>query len=88
MVSSQAEQQALGEKVPHMSWIGLRRDPNAPWLWVDGCHAEEPSTYWNSGEPNNYKGKEDCVEMASSGKWNDLICAQKHHYVCEMPGNS
>jgi hypothetical protein len=39
---------------------------------------------WNSGEPNNSSGNEDCAEVYdASGVWNDLACATAMPYVCE-----
>nr|XP_032642241.1 pulmonary surfactant-associated protein D-like [Chelonoidis abingdonii]XP_032642242.1 pulmonary surfactant-associated protein D-like [Chelonoidis abingdonii] len=39
---------------------------------------------WQTGEPNNDKGIEDCVEVHSSGKWNDKSCGEKRLIVCEF----
>ncbi|KAJ1142391.1 hypothetical protein NDU88_008717 [Pleurodeles waltl] len=39
---------------------------------------------WASKEPNNEKGIEDCVEMPSSGKWNDRSCGDKRLVICEF----
>ncbi|XP_065407849.1 pulmonary surfactant-associated protein D-like [Chrysemys picta bellii] len=39
---------------------------------------------WQTGEPNNDKGVEDCVEVYSSGKWNDKSCGEKRLIVCEF----
>ncbi|XP_075466269.1 pulmonary surfactant-associated protein D-like [Ascaphus truei] len=39
---------------------------------------------WNPNEPNNDKGVEDCVEMYTTGKWNDKNCNEKHLVVCEF----
>ncbi|EMP28762.1 Pulmonary surfactant-associated protein D [Chelonia mydas] len=39
---------------------------------------------WQTGEPNNDKGIEDCVEVYSSGKWNDKPCGEKRLIVCEF----
>ncbi|KAM7169882.1 mannose-binding protein C-like isoform 1-T5 [Macrochelys suwanniensis] len=38
---------------------------------------------WASNEPNNSEGIEDCVEVHSSGKWNDKSCAEKRLIICE-----
>ncbi|KAK6484063.1 mannose-binding protein A-like [Huso huso] len=41
-------------------------------------------TKWSQGEPNDYKGKEDCVEMVSSGSWNDKNCGEERLVVCQF----
>ncbi|XP_030426746.1 pulmonary surfactant-associated protein D-like isoform X2 [Gopherus evgoodei] len=38
---------------------------------------------WASNEPNNAEGIEDCVEVYSSGKWNDKSCGEKRLIICE-----
>uniref|UniRef100_A0A8C3SZG0 C-type lectin domain-containing protein n=1 Tax=Chelydra serpentina TaxID=8475 RepID=A0A8C3SZG0_CHESE len=38
---------------------------------------------WASNEPNNSEGIEDCVEVHSSGNWNDRSCAEKRLIICE-----
>nr|XP_015194879.1 PREDICTED: L-selectin-like [Lepisosteus oculatus] len=35
-----------------------------------------------AGEPNNLRGKEDCVEMSGGGTWNDAPCGQQKNFVC------
>nr|XP_060631800.1 collectin-10 [Anolis sagrei ordinatus] len=40
---------------------------------------------WKEGEPQNVTGEEDCVEMLSTGKWNDTECHLTMYFVCEFP---
>ena len=93
IVNSQAEQRALTSKISGSKsmWIGLYRDPKdkSRWLWVDG--SRPTYTYWNSGEPNNSGGDEDCGEMISKNrghKWNDMPCKFSFPYICETNGKS
>ncbi|XP_074856181.1 uncharacterized protein LOC142016030 isoform X2 [Carettochelys insculpta] len=39
---------------------------------------------WNTKEPSNSNGNEDCVELHSNGKWNDRFCGEKRLIVCEF----
>ncbi|OCT71992.1 pulmonary surfactant-associated protein D isoform X2 [Xenopus laevis] len=39
---------------------------------------------WDALEPNNDKGVEDCVEIYTTGKWNDKSCQEIRLIVCEF----
>ncbi|XP_028585044.2 uncharacterized protein LOC114597103 [Podarcis muralis] len=39
---------------------------------------------WLQGEPNNEKGRENCVEVYVNGKWNDRACGEKRLILCEF----
>lgn len=44
---------------------------------------------WDTGEPNNFNGFENCLLQAKieySGKWNDAECHLKNYYICEDKG--
>ncbi|XP_040203049.1 CD209 antigen-like protein C isoform X2 [Rana temporaria] len=65
-------------------WIGLRRDSGDinRWLWADGSHLT--FSPWNTGEPNNDKGREHCAEiLGGSQSMNDRDCEDKLGYICE-----
>lgn len=50
--------------------------------WID----DSPLDYvnWYDGEPNNYYGYENCVEMQTrSGRWNDLACHNYRQFICK-----
>nr|XP_049600077.1 uncharacterized protein LOC125983145 isoform X4 [Syngnathus scovelli] len=68
-------------------WIGLRRNTSGrQWEWTDGNYFFY--SHWNTGEPNNVGGNENCVELLTSRankKWNDLSCDDYRHYICKMP---
>ena len=68
------------------SWIGVIRDGSS-FKWNDGSAFSYQN--WNTGEPNNSGGKENCVELyAAPGqkyhdKWNDVPCDTTASYVCK-----
>ena len=54
-------------------WIGFTdENSEGTFYWYDGS----PVVYtnWNSGEPNNSSGNEDCTQIFPNGLWNDLNC--------------
>jgi len=63
-------------------WIrGTDAASEGTWVWSP---SGTPLSYtnWNPGEPNNVDN-EDCLEVLSYGKWNDLSCTATRKYVCE-----
>ncbi|XP_076014518.1 uncharacterized protein LOC143007034 [Genypterus blacodes] len=74
------------------TWIGLSdRLVENEYTWSDGF---SPVLYtnWNTNEPNNGGGAEDCVAIThsalSSGKWNDDACHRQYSFVCSMTKSS
>ncbi|XP_051757212.1 C-type mannose receptor 2-like isoform X1 [Ctenopharyngodon idella] len=60
-------------------WIGLF---NGSWQWSD--QSNSLFRYWYPGEPNNYEGAENCVEIYPNvqGQWNDAPCSIQYPFVC------
>ncbi|XP_070694961.1 galactose-specific lectin nattectin-like [Pempheris klunzingeri] len=52
------------------------------WLWSDGSLFD--FTGWAYREPNNYKGREDCMEINFAGRdyVNDNRCYRRKSFVC------
>jgi len=51
-------------------WIGAESySNNSNFTWVDGTTWSY--TNWNTGEPNNDSGVENCLHLLSTGFWND-----------------
>ena len=83
-IHSAAENALAFAVVPQSTsvWIGASDSAReGTWVWVDGT----PFDYhnWHAGEPNQWGGNEDCVEVNSSGKWNDCNCAKRFKFVCD-----
>ena len=66
-------------------WIGgTDAASEGAWVWSP---SNTPLSYtkWNSGEPNNANGGEDCLMVNNVGQWNDDWCTSKRKYVCQQP---
>ena len=70
----------------HETWIGGRRS-GSNFQWIDGTSFDYYN--WNTGQPDNQGGKEDCIMVYSDpgqsrdGKWNDVPCDVKKNFVCK-----
>ncbi|XP_058865339.1 putative C-type lectin domain family 20 member A isoform X6 [Acipenser ruthenus] len=69
------------------AWIGLYRDNTQNWKWSNSDDVIYSN--WNSGEPNNVFGIENCVIMSlrnglftSRGKWVDVVCGGILPFFC------
>uniref|UniRef100_A0A8C1VHE5 Zmp:0000001103 n=1 Tax=Cyprinus carpio TaxID=7962 RepID=A0A8C1VHE5_CYPCA len=61
-------------------WIGLTdSDEEGRWKWVDGSNMI--SSFWWSGEPSGYRGK-NCAVSYPSG-WYDNQCNTAYKWICE-----
>ena len=83
-ISSAAENAFVAGLTPNnASWIGFNdKAVENTFAWAN----LEPVAYtnWHGGQPDNFQGKEDCVEILNTGKWNDLDCAALRLFVCEQ----
>ncbi|XP_018620674.2 lactose-binding lectin l-2-like [Scleropages formosus] len=67
------------------AWIGLTDcQKKGTWLWSDGSKIS--FTKWNTGEPNNMNGGENCVHTNWSAQkaWNDISCINAYAAVCAL----
>ena len=68
-------------------WIGLNdRNLEGGYVWSDGSPVQ--FTNWDSREPNDMKGQEDCVELnldtKTTNKWNDERCGMLRSFGCKI----
>uniref|UniRef100_W5LD21 C-type lectin domain-containing protein n=1 Tax=Astyanax mexicanus TaxID=7994 RepID=W5LD21_ASTMX len=65
------------------AWIGLKRDTEGVWKWVDG--SELITGFWKDGEPNNPKGH--CVTTGlgsdAAKNWVNNPCYHQFVWICE-----
>lgn len=55
-----------------------------PLYWLNGMKVATsgPDTYWISGNPDNFRGMEGCMEIYYR-KWNDQACNYSFPFICE-----
>ena len=67
-------------------WLGLLRNANSRFFWVDSTPIEGNYEAWGTGEPNNDKNNENCAYIAQNGHWNDFECEISNgpYVLCQM----
>jgi Lectin C-type domain. len=89
-ITSLAESTFCASKLLGQGWLGASdAATEGTWKWVTGPENGTGLTYtnWNSGEPNNSGGDEDCGQFLLDGKWNDLSSTTTlNGYVVEYGG--
>ncbi|VDH95787.1 C-type lectin domain family 10 member A [Mytilus galloprovincialis] len=71
-------------------WIGAADFKETEWTWVIDLSKLRYSN-WNSGQPNNAGGNEDCAHFYKpfNYKWNDMPCNYTGGgYICESENGS
>ena len=67
--------------LPHLP----HANPNSPttgYKWTDGTAWNYKN--WNTGEPNDLSGEDDCVEYNKNANWNDQNCYVAKPFVCKV----
>ncbi|KAJ8393072.1 hypothetical protein AAFF_G00067550 [Aldrovandia affinis] len=65
-------------------WIGLSdSETEGTWLWVDGTPLQKDKAFWESGQPNDYRGSQDCAVIHLKNEWNDFRCPEPLRSVCK-----
>jgi hypothetical protein len=84
-INSQEENAYLANLLTLQSaWIGLN-DSNNDGQFEWGCGDPLDYTNWYPGQPNNYNGSQDCVEMLNNGQWNDQYPYYLLEFIMEKP---
>ncbi|XP_068017227.1 collectin-10 isoform X3 [Melanerpes formicivorus] len=66
------------------AFIGLSdMEKEGQFVYADNSPLQNYS-HWKAGEPHDPAGREDCVEMLSTGEWNDSECQVTIYFVCEF----
>ncbi|XP_077962602.1 C-type isolectin Sp-CL4-like [Gasterosteus aculeatus] len=62
-------------------WIGAKRSGDG-FVYTDG--SEVDILFWSAGQPDNFTGEEDCVEVKPKiwGLWNDDDCSDENNFIC------
>ena len=66
-------------------WLGGSDELNeGRWKWVTtGKNVTADSYFWGSGQPNNYEGRQHCLET-HDGEWYDDSCENSNISACEF----
>nr|XP_004610705.1 unnamed protein product [Sorex araneus] len=85
VVDSKEEQDFINKNLiqEHAYYLGLS-EQNGHWEWVNETPYNQSVMFWHPGEPNN--GDEHCVVLNFHHQWgwNDALCDDLQHSVCEM----
>ena len=82
MVTSRAEQDALGSFLTQSAWTGLHRNPSHNFGLVSGSQASY--VHELLGQLESLTGEGDCVEINSKGKLKNRDCRHHHQYLCTI----
>ncbi|KAI4890119.1 hypothetical protein NFI96_010761 [Prochilodus magdalenae] len=75
--------QAAGSVI--VTWIGGNDAvKEGKWFWSDGSKMDYQ--IWNKGQPDDYKGKEDCLQFSfvEPQQWNDGECTEHNPFICAL----
>ncbi|XP_051560238.1 CD209 antigen-like isoform X4 [Myxocyprinus asiaticus] len=86
IINTEEKQRYISSLVKGRVWIGLSDiEKEGNMKWVDNSPLTKG--FWDTNEPNDDQGNEDCVEVLSSksslNNWNDFPCSEKRKWICE-----
>ena len=85
MVTSRAEQNALGSFLTQSAWTGLHKNPSHNLSGV-GLVSGSQGSYGHElrSKLESLTGEGDCVEINSKGHLKNRDCSHHHRYVCTI----
>ena len=85
MVTSRAEQNALGSFLTQSAWTGLHRNPTRNSSGV-GLVSGSQGSYGHElrSQLERLTGEGDCVEINSKGQLKNRNCSHHHRYLCKI----
>ncbi|KAI7811267.1 C-type lectin domain family 10 member A-like [Triplophysa rosa] len=86
IINTEEEQKYISSLVNENVWIGLSdAEKERNMKWVDNTPVNKG--FWDKGEPNDYSGNENCVEIIHTkpilSNWNDFACSVMKKWICE-----
>ncbi|NWY73931.1 CLC4E protein, partial [Erithacus rubecula] len=91
VINSKAEQEFISEQRKQYPgknsfYIGLFKDKNGQWQWVDNTPYNVTAAFWRKGEPSG-GSVENCTVILrikqTSNNWNDSGCFWNFSRICE-----
>ncbi len=87
-ITSQPEQEfvaALTKNYGSRFWIDGERIVSGGFSFASGpdVGASVAYTNWESGQPNNNGGDQDCIEFTETGLWADWACGEDRGFIVE-----
>ncbi|XP_062613584.1 C-type lectin lectoxin-Thr1-like [Saccostrea cucullata] len=76
-------------KITDGVWVGgTDQETEGVWKWAS-TNTNINFTFWAQGEPNDFRGNEDCLEFAEDKGWwwNDNNCEATMSFLCEILQN-
>lgn len=62
------------------AWIGLSKNL---WLWSDQTSVSWSLVKWESGQPDNIDGREECASAGTEGQMADVSCSDLQFFYCK-----
>ncbi|KAK2899353.1 asialoglycoprotein receptor 1-like [Channa argus] len=74
--------------MPNPFWVGLTDGRTGRWEWVNQTPYIIERRRWMPGQPDSWTGhglhgNEDCAQLHSSGRLNDMHCSKQLRYICQ-----